>query len=95
MKNEQCPICYTTLEVKDCAPCDDCGHLEEEIQHFKKGMHQYNIYEIYHGLKLRLCNFCEVDFGAYDSEYLGFSNDRQIGYKDFNFVATVSNPSTK
>lgn len=93
MKNEQCPICFSDLELKDCAPCDDCGHLEEEIKHFKQGIHQYNIYNIYKGLRLQLCDFCEVDFGSYKSEYLGFNNNKRIGYGSFEFVFSVENPS--
>ncbi len=31
MKTEQYPICHSNLEVKNFAPCDDCGVLEKEI----------------------------------------------------------------
>lgn len=93
MKKEQCPICHSELEVKDFAPCDDCGNLGEEIKHFNEGLHKYNIYEIYKGLKLQLCNFCDMDFGSYKSEYLEFSDNRRIGYEDFTFLSTINNPS--
>jgi hypothetical protein len=95
MKNEQCPICYSELEVKYFAPCDDCGNLDEETNHFKENMHKYNIYEIYNGLKLQLCNFCAVDFGSYKSEYLGFPDNIRIGFEDFSFVSSVDNPSVQ
>lgn len=93
MKREQCPICYTELEVIDFAPCDDCGHLKMEIQHFNEGIHKYNVYNIYKGLKLQLCDFCEVDFGSYKSEFLGFPDNRRIDLSDFEFVAYVKEPS--
>ena len=93
MKIEQCPICYSSLEVKEFAPCDDCGGLEQEINHFKGGSHKYNVYEIYNGLKLQLCNFCDVDFGSYKSEYWGFLRDERIGYENFKFISEAENPT--
>ena len=36
-----CPICYDELEVRDCAPCHDCGWMETEIEDFKNGIHTY------------------------------------------------------
>jgi hypothetical protein len=93
MKKEQCPICYTELEVVECAPCYDCGHFEVELKHFKEKRHQYNIYEVYKGLKLQLCDFCDVDFGSYKSEYLGFKDNRRIGYENLAFVAEVESPA--
>lgn len=93
MKKEQCPICYSGLEVIDCAPCDSCGHLEIEIEHFKSGKHNYNVYNVYKGLKLQLCDFCRVDFGSYKSEYLGFDNDKRIGYESFEFLYSAKHLS--
>lgn len=55
-------------------------------------IHKYNIYEIYNGLKLQLCNFCNVDFGSYKSEYWGFSGNKRIGYENFKLVSSVDNP---
>lgn len=92
MKTEQCPICYSNLEVKEFAPCDDCGGLDEEKNHFRDGIHKYNVYEIYQGLKLQLCDFCDVDFGSYKSEYWGFLGNKRIGYENFKFVSSVDNP---
>ena len=93
MKNKQCPICFSDLVVKDCAPCDDCGHLDDEIKHFKEGRHKYNVYNIYKGLKLQLCDFCDVDFGSYKSEFLGFDDNRRIRKENFEFVSSVEKPS--
>lgn len=93
MKKEQCPICYTELEAIECAPCHDCGHLELELKHFKEDLHKYTIYEVYKGLKLQLCDFCDVDFGSYKSAYLGFKDNRRIGYEHFAFVSEVESPA--
>lgn len=89
---QQCPICFSDLEVTDCAPCDDCGHLPEEIEHFKSGIHRYTVYEIAHGLRLQLCNFCDVDFGSYKPDYLGLRKNKHLGFEHFNFVKAVENP---
>ena len=86
----QCPICYDELEVRDCPPCHDCGWREIEIDHFKRGSHTFAIYEIYKGIKLTLCDFCCVDFGSYNSNYLGFIDNRRISFKHFNFVRNQS-----
>jgi len=92
LKKEQCPLCYSELKIKDFAPCDDCGGFEEEINHFKEGIHKYNIYDVYNGLKLQLCNFCDIDFGSYLPEYFGFSGSNPIGYENFIFLSHVNNP---
>lgn len=89
---EQCPICYLELEVRDCAPCDDCGWDPKEINHLKQGIHTYNTYEVYKGLRLTLCNFCDVDFGSYRPEHFGFTNGKRIGFQHFEFVKELSDP---
>ncbi len=89
---EQCPICYHELEVRECAPCDDCGWDPREINHLHQGIHTYETYEVYQGLHLTLCNFCAVDFGSYQSEYFGLSNGKRIGFKHFRFVRELADP---
>lgn len=89
---EQCPICYHELEVRECAPCDDCGGDPKEINDLRQGIHTYNTYEVYPGFRLTLCNFCDVDFGSYRSEYFGFPNGKRIGFQHFEFVKEVESP---
>ncbi|WP_341900898.1 hypothetical protein [Fluviicola taffensis] len=89
---EQCPICYHELEVRDCAPCDDCGWDAKEINHLNQGIHTYTTYEVYNGLQLTLCNFCDVDFGSYRPEFFGFSNGKRIGFQNFAFVKELVDP---
>lgn len=93
MKMEQCPICFNELEVRECAPCHDCGwNVPTEIEHLKEGRHTYTVYDVYKGLTLTLCNFCAVDFGSYKPEYLGFHDDKRIGFEDFNYVKSIDHP---
>jgi hypothetical protein len=90
---EQCPICFTELEVRDCAPCDDCGwNVPTEIEHLRDNRHTYTTYEIFQGLRLTLCNFCAVDFGSYQAEYFGFKNGERLNVAHFNFIAQVQQP---
>jgi hypothetical protein len=89
---EQCPICFGELETRDCAPCDDCGWDPKEIQDLTEKKHVYKTYEVYKGLRLTLCNFCDVDFGSYKPVYFGFKNGRRIGFQNFNFVRQIGNP---
>lgn len=90
---EQCPICFSELELRECAPCDNCGwDVPTEIEHLKQKIHTYTTYEIYQGLRLTLCNFCAVDFGSYKSEYFGFNNGKRLHLSNFNFVKQVEQP---
>lgn len=90
---EQCPICYTELEIRECAPCDDCGwDVPTEILHLHENRHTYTTHEIYEGLRLTLCDFCAVDFGSYLPEYFGLKDSRGIGMLDFNLVKQIEHP---
>lgn len=71
MNPSHCPLCFTPLDTVDVAPCCDCGHLPEELEHFSQGLHTYAEVEVFEGLSLILCNFCQVDFGSYDLAYFG------------------------
>lgn len=88
MKETNCPICYTELLKKKVTPCSECGADDFELDHYKE--HKYHEYVLYHGIKLVLCDFCDVDFGSYDPTHLGFEKGRSIGYEDFEFVREIT-----
>jgi len=92
MKKEQCPLCYTEMESIDCTPCHDCGHFEDEIKKFDEIGGNFNIYELYDGLTLQLCDFCKIDFGSYKSDFLGFKDNTTIGFENMNFVKGIDKP---
>lgn len=72
-------MCFGPLDVREAAPCDECGGDPEEIEHFRLGKHTYQRFEVFAGLELTLCNFCMVDFGSYDPTFFGLprgSRDR-------------------
>ena len=93
MPSEQCPICFSPLEVREVAPCDDCGAVPEEIEHFRQGKHTYQRIEVLPGLELNLCDFCMLDFGSYDPTYFGLPRGARVGFERMRVVRDVVNPS--
>jgi hypothetical protein len=93
MQETHCLLCYEELEVREVAPCDDCGWDPTEIEHFNIGKHHYTEYEIFPGLNLTLCNFCDVDFGSYDPTFFGLPKRTRIGFDKMKFVRVVREAS--
>lgn len=85
MNWKQCPICDGNLEVIDVSPCYDCGHIENEIKHFRDGKHKYNVYSIF-GLEITLCDVCYLEFEQYGPEYFGLTKDNKFSHKQISFV---------
>jgi hypothetical protein len=90
---EQCPLCFGVLEVREVAPCDECGGDPREIEDFQEGVHTYHRLEVFPGLELTLCDFCMVDFGSYNPAYFGLPRDASIGFQHMRLVADLPNPS--
>jgi len=84
MTENNCPVCYSELVVKQLTPCMDCGGDDFEMDHYLE--HDYNEYEIYSGQRLVLCNFCDVDFGSYRGNYFGFKGNKKLGFEHFNLI---------
>ncbi len=64
--------------VVDTAPCWDCGHLPEEVEHFRSGRHEYRLVSAF-GERMVLCDFCVVDFGSYEPGFFGLPPSTRIG----------------
>lgn len=92
--NPQCPICGEELEVREVAPCDDCGWDPTEIEHFNNHEHTYSEFEVY-GSKLILCNYCDVDFSSYDPEVWGLPPKSKVGYGTVGFRKLAEIPNNK
>jgi len=95
MSENYCPICYSKLEVKEVAPCMECGHLEEEIQHAIEGKHTYSEMRVFNDLCLILCNFCQVDFGSYKSETFNLAKGKRIGFENMQFLREITDHSIR
>jgi hypothetical protein len=93
MQETNCPLCYGELEVRDVAPCDECGAVPQEIEHFAYGKHTYAEYEVFPPLKVTLCNFCDVDFGSYDPTFFGLPPKARIGYQYMRLIEPVRQPT--
>ena len=91
------PLCYTALETREVAPCDDCGCNPIELEHLREGKHNYKEYEVLPGLNLTLCDFCAVDFGSYDPAFFGLAKKANIrfGFEKMNFVRQLENPKAR
>lgn len=66
----------------------ECGADEFELDHYLD--HNYNEYELFFGLRLVLCDFCDVDFGSYDPTFFGFKNRKSLGFEHFHFIREVT-----
>jgi hypothetical protein len=93
MQETHCPICYGPLEIREVAPCDECGGDPKELEQLEEGYHTYSEYEIFTGLHLTLCNFCDVDFSSYDPTYFGLPKGTRIGIDKMHFIRQVHNPT--
>jgi hypothetical protein len=92
MSDSHCPICYAELEVRDVAPCFDCGAVPEELDHLAKGQHTY-IEVLAFGVPIVLCNFCLVDFSSYDPAYVNRPPRTKLGLGEFVEVRAITDPS--
>jgi len=86
MKETHCPLCYETLEIRDVAPCEECGGDPDELRHFRGGEHSYAEYEVFPGLNLILCDFCDVDFGSYNPTSFGLVPKSRIGFEKMSRI---------
>jgi hypothetical protein len=91
MNASHCPLCFTKLQVRDVAPCAECGHLPEEIAHALAGKHKYAEMRICNALTVILCDYCQVDFGSHDADFLGLSGKKRIGFGEMVFVRAIEN----
>ncbi|WP_395749352.1 hypothetical protein [Prosthecobacter sp.] len=88
-KSPQCPLCFSSLERREVAPCMDCGHCPEELQHLREGIHQYAECEAFGKLSVILCNFCAVDFGSHVPAYFGVSPRKWNTASRLNFLRAI------
>jgi hypothetical protein len=95
MQETHCPLCFTALETREVAPCDDCGWDSSELEHFRERKHTYTEYVVFPGLNLTLCDFCAVDFGSYDPTFFGLPQASRIGFEKMTFVQQLQNPATR
>jgi hypothetical protein len=57
---QQCPICYTPLEVRDVTPCMVCGGLLESVFRFDPAA-AFTEFRLPSGHTVVLCRACELE----------------------------------
>ena len=92
MTESHCPICYTELEVRDVAPCFDCGDKPQALEDLATGKYTYTEVLAF-GVPLVVCDYCKVDFTSYDPAYFNRPRGTKLGLGQFVFARQVTNPS--
>jgi hypothetical protein len=90
MRTEQCPLCFEPLEVREVAPCAECGGDPKELEHLLEGRHSYQLMKVMGDYEVILCNFCMVDFGSRDPSYFGLASGARIGFETMQFLKDVA-----
>jgi hypothetical protein len=86
------PICAAELEIRDVAPCFDCGWDLGELEHLAEGKHTYTEVLAF-GIPIVVCNFCLVDFSSYDPAFFNRPARTKLGLGEFVEVRAITNPS--
>jgi hypothetical protein len=101
MTTRPCPICSGPLELRDVAPCAECGGAPVEVDHFLNGYavhargdrraparHTYGEWELFPGLRLILCDICHLELSGADRRYFG-ENAPKIDPFGIPFIRTI------
>ncbi len=72
------------MEIRDVAPCHDCGGERREIMHFYSKRHTYARFSFFEE-EVLLCNRCTEDFSAYSPEFFGLQKKRRVGLGSSTF----------
>ena len=92
MAESYCPVCYSELEVRDVAPCFDCGDDPRELEELANGTHTYAEVLAF-GVPIVLCDFCDADFSSYDPAYFNRASGTTLGLREFVFIRQVADPA--
>lgn len=83
-RQPQCPKCFDELAVIEMAPCHECGHFPEEIEHCRAGQHEYAEYFLLGRVTLNLCNICFLDMDSYS-----IGQGRTMDIRRMDFVRAI------
>lgn len=86
----KCPLCYAPLEIREVAPCFDCGADPAELQHLNRGLHTYDEVRAF-GETIVLCDLCQADFANYKPMYFNLPSDVKPG-REVAFRRNITNP---
>jgi hypothetical protein len=88
MTESQCPVCGGELEVREVAPCFDCGADRGELDDLAEGEHTYaELLAL--GAPVVLCDACQADFSTYDPRYFNRPPATTLGAGELQFVRAL------
>lgn len=93
MRNEQCPLCSGSLEVREASPCHECGGDPGSVERFNSGEHTYHAVKVFRDQELILCDSCMLNFGSFDPEFFGQPKGTLIGFEHMEVVREIQSPS--
>jgi hypothetical protein len=92
VSESRCPICSTALEVREVAPCFECGADRGELEDLAAGEHTYaELLAL--GARIVLCDVCRADFGSYDPAYFNRRPGMRLGPSDLQVVRELEDPA--
>ena len=95
MGNEDCPLCGAAMEVRNVAPCEECGGDPESIDRFGARDQTYHLVRVFGGSELILCTGCMLDFGSLDPNFLGLPAGTPYGFEHMEIVREITGPAIR
>ena len=89
MQETHCPVCHTELEVREVAPCYECGGDPTELEDLAARRHTYAEVRAL-GVAIVLCDFCQADFSSYSPSYFNQPANARLGLGEFEFIRDVT-----
>lgn len=93
MQETACPICCGPLEVREVAPCAECGAVPDELEHLRQNKHTYAVYELYDEIRVTLCLICALEIGSIRGDFFGLTGNSRLDYTHLRLVRQIENPS--
>jgi hypothetical protein len=90
MGNEECPLCSADMEVRNVAPCEECGGDPESLDRFGAKNQTYHLVRVLGGRELVLCTGCMLDFGSLDPNFLGVPAGAHYGFENMEIVREIN-----
>lgn len=95
MGNDICPLCAGSMEVQECAPCEQCGGEASAIDRFNRNEDNFHLVKVLGGVEIILCTGCMLDFGTVDPAFLGVPPGTNYGFEHMTVVREIPGPSIR
>lgn len=95
MGSDECPLCSGPLEVRNVAPCEQCGGDPESLARFNAQDQIYHLVKVLRGKEIVLCTGCMLDFGSLDPLFLGVPRGTHYGFEHMEIVREINSPAIR